>query len=72
MKRVVKCSDTQLTDEEIKDRISREVLTSAKISDSAAETALRRILFYDKNQIDWQDAWQQIIYQMPELGPKVK
>ena len=62
MKRYVK---QQLSDEEIKDLINTEVLDY--ISDAGLITALRRILFYDKNKIDWQDAYAELVYQMPEL-----
>lgn len=57
-----------MTDNQIKDFISTEILNSKKISDYALETVLRRVLFYDKNNIDWQDFYQQIIQQMPEYS----
>ena len=57
-----------MTDNQIKEFISAEILNSNKISDYALETVLRRVLFYDKNNIDWQDFYQQIVQQMPEYS----
>ncbi len=65
MKRIVRCSTEHMTDEEIKERISREILKM--VGDAGLETALRRIIFYKENKIDWQDAWQKITDQMPEI-----
>lgn len=58
---------TGVTDFQIKELINKEVLTNEYIADKGIETALRRILFYSANKIDWQDAYEQIIDQMPEL-----
>lgn len=57
-----------MTDNQIKEFIDTEILNSRKISDYALETVLRRVLYYDKNVIDWQDFYQQIIQQMPEYS----
>ena len=57
-----------MTDNQIKDFIDTKILNSNKISDYALETVLRRVLYYDKNVIDWQDFYQQIIQQMPEYS----
>ena len=57
-----------MTENEIKDFISEIVLK--KITDYGLQTALRRTLFYDKNIIDWQDFYEQIVSQMPEFKLK--
>ncbi len=54
-----------MTDQEIKELVSKKLLKN--ISDYAVQTVLRRVLFYDKNSIDWQDFYNQISEQMPEL-----
>ncbi len=59
----------KMTDKEIQDFISTVVLS--KITDYALQTALRRVLFYNKNKIDWKDFYNQIAYQMPELRMEV-
>ena len=64
MKQYIKCS-TGYTDEEIKYLISTKVLKG--ISDYGLQTALRRIIFDKNNSLDWQAAWSDIAYQMPEL-----
>lgn len=64
MKMYVK-ANTEMTDEEIMDRISDDILK--RITDFGVQTALRRILFYKENKIDWQDAWQQVVDQVPEI-----
>ena len=53
------------SDQEIKELVSTKLLKNIK--DYAVQTVLRRVLFYDKNQIDWQDFYKQILEQMPEL-----
>ncbi len=57
-----------MTDQEIKELVSLEVLRN--IPDHAIQTILRRVIYHDNNQIDWQDFYQQIIEQMPELRLK--
>lgn len=58
-----------LCDEEIKDFVDEKFLKS--ISDYAAQTVLRRVLFDEtRNRIDWQDFYMQIKEQMPELIAK--
>ena len=64
MKKYIKGS-TGYTDEEIKYLISTKVLKG--IADYGLQTALRRIIFDKNNSIDWQAAWEDIAYQMPEL-----
>lgn len=53
------------SNQEIKELVDKNVLKN--INDYAVQTILRRVLFYDKNQIDWQDFYKQILEQMPEL-----
>lgn len=53
------------SDQEIKELVSTKLLKNIK--DYAVQTVLRRVLFYDKNQIDWQDFYKQILEQMPEM-----
>lgn len=53
-----------MTTQEIKEYVSKDFLKNIK--DSAVQTVLRRVLFYDKNSIDWQDFLDQIKEQMPE------
>lgn len=53
---------------EIKEFVSETFLTH--ISDYAIQTILRRVLYYNKNIIDWNDFYEQIITQMPELDNK--
>lgn len=53
-----------MTTQEIKEYVSKEFLKNIK--DGAMQTVLRRVLFYDKNSIDWQDFLDQIKEQMPE------
>lgn len=55
-----------MTDEQIKEFISSEIL--CKIPDYALQTVLRRVLYYPKNNIDWQDFYYQIKEQMPEYA----
>ena len=54
-----------MTEQEIKILVSTKLLKN--IPDYAAQTVLRRVLFYENNSIDWQDFYKQIIEQMPEL-----
>ena len=51
-------------EQEIKEYISKVFLKN--VSDPAVQTVLRRVLFYDKNLIDWDDFLEQIKEQMPE------
>ena len=53
------------SNQEIKKLVDKKLLKN--INDYAIQTILRRVLFYDKNQIDWQDFYKQILEQMPEL-----
>lgn len=53
------------SNQEIKELVDKKLLKN--INDYAIQTILRRVLFYDKNQIDWQDFYKQILEQMPEL-----
>lgn len=53
-----------MTDYEIKIMFSKEVL---KLKDIGAEMCLRRILFSEGNEIDWQNAYKVTMQEMPEL-----
>ena len=53
-----------MTDQEVKVLISRYVLN---MEDKAKEDTLRYILFGTYNQINWQEAYQVMITNMPEL-----
>lgn len=53
------------SNQEIKELVDKKLLKNIK--DYAIQTVLRRVLFYDKNQIDWQDFYKQMLEQMPEL-----
>jgi hypothetical protein len=53
-----------MTDKQIKTMFSKEVL---KFKDKSAEMCLRRILFEEKNTINWQDAYKVALDEMPEL-----
>lgn len=63
--KIYSSTSTGYTDEEIKYLISTKVLKG--IADYGLQTALRRIIFDKNNVIDWQEAWSDIAYQMPEL-----
>ena len=54
-----------MTDSEIKELVDTKLLRN--ISDYAIQTVLRRVLYYDKNHIDWQDFYKNMKQQMPEL-----
>ena len=53
-----------MTDKEIKVMFSREILV---MQDKAKEDTLRYILFATKNEINWQEAYEVAINNMPEL-----
>lgn len=53
-----------MTDQQIKSMFSKKVL---KFEDKSAEMCLRRILFEEKNTINWQDAYKVALDEMPEL-----
>lgn len=53
-----------MTDEQIKELISKEVLKG--IPDYGLQTVLRRVLFDTRNHIDWQEFFKDIKEQMPE------
>lgn len=53
-----------MTDQEIKIMFSRKVLV---IQDKSVESTLRYILFGTHNTIDWQEAYQVALTNMPEL-----
>ena len=55
-----------MTEQEIKEFVSTEFLN--KIQDYSIQIVLRRVLYYKENNVDWQDFYQQIIEQMPELN----
>jgi len=54
-----------MTDQEIKELVDTKLLKN--IRDYAIQTVLRRVLYYDKNKIDWQDFYENMKAQMPEL-----
>ena len=54
-----------MTDEEIKELVSTKFLKG--IPDYAVQTVLRRVLYDKNNKIDWQDFYEQIVDQMPEM-----
>ena len=65
MKKYIKsASSVELTDQQIKEAISKHVL---HMQDHAAENAIRKILFSDENIINWQNAWAAVKYNMPEM-----
>ena len=53
-----------MTDQEIKEMFSKEVLC---LEDKGKESCLRRILYGTKNKINWQEAYEIAIANMPEL-----
>ena len=53
-----------MTDQEIKVLFSRKIL---QMDDKAKEGVLRYILFCTKNVIDWQEAYDVAVTNMPEL-----
>ncbi len=53
-----------MTDQQIKNMFSKEIL---HFEDLGAETCLRRILFSERNKIDWQNAYRMALHDMPEL-----
>jgi hypothetical protein len=57
-----------MTEQDIKEFVSTKFL--GKIPDYAIQTVLRRVLYYKENSIDWEDFYQQIVEQMPELKSK--
>ena len=54
-----------MTDQEIKELVDTKLLKN--IQDYAIQTVLRRVLYYNKNKIDWQDFYENMKEQMPEL-----
>ena len=56
-----------MTDQQIKIMFSKEVLRPLRFGDASAEMCLRRILFSERNKIDWQDAYRMALHDMPEL-----
>lgn len=56
-----------MTDQQIKVMFSKEVLRQLGYHDNSAEMCLRRILFGERNKIDWQDAYRMALHDMPEL-----
>ena len=53
-----------MTDQEIRVLLSTKVLN---LQDKAAEFVIRKILFSEKNKIDWQNAYKVALKFMPEL-----
>ncbi len=56
-----------MTDQQIKIMFSKEVLRSFRFGDVSAEMCVRRILFAEGNNIDWQKAYKVALEEMPEL-----
>ena len=54
-----------MTDQQIKVMFSKEILR--QFNDVSAEMCIRRILFSAGNGIDWQDAYEIALEEMPEL-----
>lgn len=53
-----------MTDQQIKIMFSKEIL---RFGDASAEMCVRRILFTEGNDIDWQKAHKVALEEMPEL-----
>lgn len=53
-----------MTDQQIRVLFSRKVL---EFEDAAAEMCIRRILFSEGNNINWQRAYEVALEEMPEL-----
>ena len=53
-----------MTDQQIKEMFSKKILC---FEDKGKELCLRRILFTERNNIDWQDAYRMALHDMPEL-----
>ena len=56
-----------MTDHEIKVMFSKEILRQIRFGDISAEMCLRRILFSEGNDINWQKAYEVAVEEMPEL-----
>lgn len=56
-----------MTDQQIKIMFSKEVLRPLRFGDASAEMCIRRILFTEGNDIDWQKAYKVALEEMPEL-----
>lgn len=54
-----------MTDHDIQKQLSREVI--GQIKDDSIKSILRRILFDDKQKIDWNKVYEIMIEEMPEL-----
>lgn len=57
-----------MSEQEIKNIFSRKVLN---IEDKAKEETLRYVLFGTHNKIDWQEAYNVMITNMPELNKTI-
>lgn len=57
-----------MTEQDIKEFVSAKFL--GKIPDYAIQIVLRKVLYHKENSIDWEDFYQQIMKQMPELKRK--
>ena len=51
-----------MTDQQIKEMFSKEIL-----GHTPEDWCLRRVLFSERNKINWQDAYRMALYEMPEL-----
>jgi len=56
-----------MTDQQIKIMFSKEVLRPLRFGDASAEMCVRRILFSEGNDINWQKAYEVALEEMPEL-----
>lgn len=56
-----------MTDQQIKVMFSKEILRSLRFGDASADMCVRRILFTEGNDIDWQRAYEVALEEMPEL-----
>lgn len=64
MKRYIK-SSTDLSDDTIKKLIASYILEDIR-DDNMLQTVIRRVLYNENNEIDWQEFWQDIVRFMPD------
>ena len=56
-----------MTDQQIKEMFSTEVLRIGLLGDGAKENILRKVLFDEGNRVNWQNAYRVMLREMPEL-----
>lgn len=64
MKRYIR-SSTDLSDDTIKKLIALYILEDIR-DDTMLQTVIRRVLYNENNEINWQEFWQDIVRFMPE------